>query len=111
MSSELTPLLHGHRPVIGGAVSQSKLGWRWTEYLVVILTSSILILATIFIPETYSPVLMTRKARKLRLETGRWELHSRAEMTEKSIKIFLQKNLLLPIKMIFTEPLVACLTM
>ncbi|EJD48786.1 MFS general substrate transporter, partial [Auricularia subglabra TFB-10046 SS5] len=63
-------------PVIGGAVSQSYLGWRWTEYLTVILAAVVVGAATVYLPETFSSVILTRKARALRLRTGRWALHS-----------------------------------
>ncbi|KIM78033.1 hypothetical protein PILCRDRAFT_76019 [Piloderma croceum F 1598] len=89
-------------PVIGAAVSQSHLGWRWTEYLTVILTSVVVLADIVFLPETYAPVILTRKARKLRLKTGRWALHSRHETNDFTLRGFLETNLLRPVKMIFT---------
>ncbi|CAD6588223.1 MAG: hypothetical protein CYPHOPRED_004316 [Cyphobasidiales sp. Tagirdzhanova-0007] len=98
-------------PIVGGAVSQSYLGWRWTEYIAVILTMVVVGLDIIFIPETFAPILLTRKAQQLRWKTGRYNLHSRQEMTTVSLSIFLHKNLLLPIKMILLEPMVLCITL
>lgn len=94
-------------PIIGGAVSQSYLGWRWTEYLTVILIAFVITLDMFFLPETYAPVLLTRKAKALRLKTGRWSLHSKQEMQEFTLRSFLQKTLFLPVKMILTEPIVS----
>lgn len=96
-------------PVIGGAVSQSYLGWRWSMYLVVILTCFIVFLDIIFLPETFAPVLLTRKARQLRWKTGRYALHSRQETVQISFKIFASKNLILPLRMIVLEPMTACI--
>ncbi|KAI5474213.1 MFS general substrate transporter [Pseudohyphozyma bogoriensis] len=98
-------------PVIGAAVSQSYLGWRWTEYLVTILTGTVLVLGIIFVPETFGPVLLTKKAQKLRRETGRWELHSRHEMNNFTLDSFIHKNLTLPIRMVVLEPMVLCITL
>ncbi len=79
--------------------------------MVVIITSVVLVLVAAFVPETFAPVLLARKASKLRLKTGRWALHSRHEMNEKSLDVFLHKHLFLPINMILTEQLVTVLTM
>jgi DHA1 family multidrug resistance protein-like MFS transporter len=35
----------------------------------------------IFLPETYAPVLLKRKATKLRFETKNWALHSKLYVT------------------------------
>jgi DHA1 family multidrug resistance protein-like MFS transporter len=98
-------------PVIGGAVSQSSLGWRWTEYLALILTATVVALDVFFLPETFAPVLLTRKARALRLQSGRWALHSRQEMQEYTLRSFLEKNLLRPIRMLATEPMCFLITL
>ncbi|KAK4687592.1 MFS transporter, DHA1 family, multidrug resistance protein, partial [Tremellales sp. Uapishka_1] len=93
-------------PIIGGAVSQSYLGWRWTEYLTIILTAVVLIADIFFIPETFAPYILTQKAKHLRKETGRWALHSQAEMKDTHFKVFVHQNLALPIRMVATEPMV-----
>ncbi|EJD48787.1 MFS general substrate transporter [Auricularia subglabra TFB-10046 SS5] len=98
-------------PVIGGAVSQSHLGWRWTEYLTVILTAVIVGAATFYLPETFAPVILTHKARALRLRTGRWALHSRQETVEYTLTSFLEGNLLRPLRMIALEPMVTAITL
>jgi len=65
----------------------------------------------IYLPETFSPVILTRKAARLRRKTGRWALHSQHETHDFTIKMFLGKNLLLPLKMIAFEPMVLCITL
>ncbi|GAA6064705.1 hypothetical protein JCM10212_001610 [Sporobolomyces blumeae] len=98
-------------PLIGASVSQSYLGWRWTEYLVVILASAVTLVGFLFVPETFAPVLLTRKANRLRRKTGRWELHSKHEENDFSIKIFVEKTLTRPITMLAREPMVLCVCM
>jgi DHA1 family multidrug resistance protein-like MFS transporter len=99
------------RPIIESAVSQSYLGWRWTEYLAVILTSVVVVADVFLLPETFAPVLLTRKARNLRLKTGRWALHSRQETQDYTLKSFMEKNLLRPIRMLVTEPMCFLITL
>jgi len=55
-------------PIIGGFVFQ-YLGWRWTNWIVLIISGAILVLMS-FIKETYVPVILRRRAKKLRRETG-----------------------------------------
>jgi len=93
-------------PTIGAAVSESYLTWRWTEYLAVILTSFIIILDILFLPETSAATILTKKASLMRIDTGRWSLHSKAEEKDHSLKGFAQTTLLLPLQMLVKEPMV-----
>ncbi|KAJ5877644.1 Major facilitator superfamily domain general substrate transporter [Penicillium solitum] len=51
-------------PIVGGFVSEN-IGWRWVQGVCVIFIGVIGILGTAFIPETYGPVLLQRRARQL----------------------------------------------
>ncbi|KAF2664696.1 MFS general substrate transporter [Microthyrium microscopicum] len=75
-SVNMAPLLS---PIVGAALVQSSLGWRWTHYLTGILMLALLGLDLIFLDETYDKVILVRKAEKLRKETGDWALHARHE--------------------------------
>ncbi|KAJ9105426.1 hypothetical protein QFC21_001797 [Naganishia friedmannii] len=90
---------------------QSYLGWRWTMYLTVILTGFVLLIDIFILPETFSPAILTRKARHLRLETRRWALHSRHEERNTEFSYFVEQYLTLPLRMIATEPMVTCITL
>ncbi|GAA5867110.1 hypothetical protein JCM8547_006242 [Rhodosporidiobolus lusitaniae] len=96
-------------PIIGSAVSSTYLGWRWTMYLTVILSSVVGLLGLLIVPETFAPALLTRKAKKLRFETGRWELHSTHEENDFSFKHFAEKTLTRPLTMLYREPMVLCI--
>ncbi|GAA6019837.1 hypothetical protein JCM10207_003716 [Rhodosporidiobolus poonsookiae] len=93
-------------PLVGSSVSQSYLGWRWTEYLVVILASFIGVIGLLVVPETFAPVILTRKARDLRFRTKRWALHSKHEENDFSLKHFAEKTLTRPLAMLIQEPMV-----
>ncbi|BGP32950.1 hypothetical protein JCM10296v2_004736 [Rhodotorula toruloides] len=96
-------------PVIGSAVTVSYLGWRWTEYLVVILSSFVGLISVVVVPETFAPVILTRKAKKLRFDTKRWALHSKHEENDFSLKHFAEKTLTRPILMLVKEPMVTAI--
>lgn len=48
-------------PFIGGFISSSYLGWRWTEYLVAILGFSAFALNLLFLEESYPPIILVKK--------------------------------------------------
>ncbi len=59
-------------PIIGGFAAE-YLGWRWTNWLVLIFSAIGWIMCSC-IKETYAPIILQKKAAKRRKETGddRW---------------------------------------
>ncbi|KAJ5639589.1 uncharacterized protein N7484_007451 [Penicillium longicatenatum] len=57
-------------PIVGGFVSES-VGWRWVQGVCVIFIGVVGILGIVFIPETYGPVLLQRRARNLAKADGK----------------------------------------
>ncbi|KAI5288832.1 hypothetical protein KEM54_004808 [Ascosphaera aggregata] len=60
-------------PLLGGFINQYAL-WRWTFYVMLIWSGVALVAIVVFVPETYHPVLLKRKAQMKRQETqdDRW---------------------------------------
>ena len=90
-------------PVIGGFVYQS-LGWRWNNWLVLIL-AGVFGLLSLTHPETYAPVLLRKRAERLRAETGDERYMSRFcyKEGEGAIGDLLKNSLQRPVMMLFTE--------
>lgn len=57
-------------PIVGGFVGET-IGWRWVEGLMAIFTGALWILGCVFLPETYPPVLLRRRAAALSKKTGK----------------------------------------
>ncbi|CUM66593.1 uncharacterized protein PRCAT00004262001 [Priceomyces carsonii] len=57
----------GIGPLISGFVN-ANLNFRWTFYIMIIWSAFLLILVIIFVPETYEPVLLRKKAIRIRKE-------------------------------------------
>ncbi|KAF3769436.1 putative MFS transporter [Cryphonectria parasitica EP155] len=51
-------------PIVGGYVTMSHLGWRWTQWITLIVGLSLLLVYFVMVPETYSPVLLSRRAKE-----------------------------------------------
>jgi MFS family permease len=60
-------------PLVSGFINEHT-NWRWTYYVIIIWAAVMLVLLLVFVPESYSPELLRRKAKRLRKETGdeRW---------------------------------------
>ncbi|OJD18844.1 hypothetical protein AJ78_01177 [Emergomyces pasteurianus Ep9510] len=89
-------------PIVGAAIVQSYLRWRWTEYLTGIMMMFFLTLDLIFIDESYPAILLVKKARRLRYETGNWALHARHEEWDVSFREMANKYLIVPFQLLGT---------
>ncbi|KAK4943292.1 hypothetical protein LTR10_017135 [Elasticomyces elasticus] len=100
------PILFGPSlgPVVGSYLSEAA-GWRWDFYLLAILTAVLLVLTAIFQRETYPPVLLERKAARLRKETGNEKLRSALQSPKSPRELFFL-SIVRPLKMLFRSPIV-----
>lgn len=57
-------------PIIGGFLGMNA-GWRWVMGFLGAFSGAVWIICTIFVPETYAPVLLRRRAEKLSKHTGK----------------------------------------
>ncbi|KAE8352668.1 major facilitator superfamily domain-containing protein [Aspergillus coremiiformis] len=97
-------------PFTGGfIITNQSLGWRWTAYIPGILGSAALVLLALFLEETFQPVILARKADRLRRATGDWSLHAVHEEIHLDLRGLIRNNLSLPLKMLVQEPIVLCM--
>lgn len=89
-------------PIVGGACVQSYLRWRWTEYLTGILMLFVLTLDVLLLDESYPPMLLVYKARRLRIETGNWALHAKHEEWDVNLRELGNKYLVRPFQLLTT---------
>ena len=62
--------------------------------------AAILIASFLFIDESFPPVLLARKASKIRLETKNWAVHSKSQESGTSIGEMSRKYLMVPLEML-----------
>ncbi|OTA98002.1 hypothetical protein M426DRAFT_70589 [Hypoxylon sp. CI-4A] len=97
-------------PIIGGFIVDSHLGWRWTAWLTLIMSSFAALVALVLLPETHAPTLLRRRARKLRFATKDWALHAASEEQGVDMDTIIYVYLLRPWKMLFLEPILLLIT-
>ncbi|RDB29863.1 hypothetical protein Hypma_013845 [Hypsizygus marmoreus] len=95
-------------PLVGGWIGE-RVGWRWIYWVLFIFVGFSFAL-TLFIPETLAPVLLRRKAEKLRKETGDPSYQSLAELEHEPFSTTLKIAVARPLVMLFTEPLILLFT-
>ncbi|KAH6720269.1 major facilitator superfamily domain-containing protein [Leptodontidium sp. 2 PMI_412] len=98
-------------PFIGGFISTSYLGWRWTMYLSAIMGFTSFGLTLLFMQETYGPIILVKKAKDLRTRTGNWGIHAKQEQMEVNFKELFVTVFARPMQILFTESIVICVTL
>ncbi|KAJ6144424.1 hypothetical protein N7470_008319 [Penicillium chermesinum] len=93
-------------PFIGGFITASYLGWRWTLYLPAVLSLANGAISLFILEETYPPCLLVTKAALLRKQTGNWGIHAKQEKIEIEFLWLLEKYFTRPLKMLITEPII-----
>ncbi|KAL8792170.1 MAG: hypothetical protein Q9195_005266 [Heterodermia aff. obscurata] len=91
-------------PVVGGFINQYT-SWRWTFYVLIIWSAIDLALLGLLVPETYHPVLLRNKARKLRSDTGNNRWIAPIEKMNKSIPRTIVIATRRPFELLIFEPM------
>lgn len=86
-------------PLIGGFIGET-IGWRWIYWVLFIFVGVVFGATVLLMPETLSPVLLRRRAERLRKETGDETLKSETELHHASLA---EK-----VKISLTRPLSEC---
>ncbi|KAE8411492.1 major facilitator superfamily domain-containing protein [Aspergillus pseudocaelatus] len=93
-------------PIAGGFITENT-SWSWIFYATSIADGVIQLVGFFFLRETYTPVLLKRKAKKLRKETGDPGYQTEAEMfNNQTVLQILGASLVRPFKLLTTQPIV-----
>ena len=90
-------------PLISGFVS--PVSWRWTFWVALII-AGLCLLVLVFLPETYGPIILKRRAQRLRKETGDPNIFAAIELEKKGAKQMITVTLMRPLNMIAFEAIV-----
>jgi MFS family permease len=91
-------------PMISGYCS-TTIGWRWSFWIALIYAGATMV-PVCFVPETFGPVLLLRRARAIRKDNPTARIIAPHEMEKRTLKELTTVVLARPIRMILFEPIV-----
>lgn len=102
-------------PIVGGFAGKSYLGWRSVFYIMFIFAMVMYIAGIIFLPESYAPILVRRRAQQLQAASTSEGgpvvyFESKYDHNRKSTKEILKVSLTRPFTILFLEPIVLLLS-
>ncbi|ETR99409.1 MFS general substrate transporter [Trichoderma reesei RUT C-30] len=92
----------------GWLVANPSLGWRWPDWMTLIISGAAFMIALLFLPETYLPLLLDWKAKELRRLTGD-QRYSSEHASSASLAGRLKHNIKLGVTFFSTEIIVTVL--
>lgn len=98
-------------PIVGGFLGMNA-GWKWVEGLLAAFSGVLWITMTLLVPETYAPVLLRQRAKRLSQITGK-DYRTKLDIEQEggvSLKHMFAKALLRPWVLLFREPIVLLLS-
>ncbi|KAL3450317.1 MFS general substrate transporter [Aspergillus insuetus] len=94
-------------PVIGGFAAEAEVkGWRWPMWEIVWMASLALVSLLLFMPETSTPNILLRRARRLRKLTGDTRLQSQSEIDQRHMQVLeiVSTALIRPMEIMLKDP-------
>ncbi|KAK0528732.1 hypothetical protein OC834_003952 [Tilletia horrida] len=97
-------------PIVGGAIAVTGTDWRWLYWTCAIFSGVCLALVTFTVPETLHPVLLKRKAKAIRKETGDDRYVAPLELRPFKVGELVSSILFKPFRMLVEEPMLLAIT-
>jgi multidrug resistance protein len=97
-------------PIFGGLLADHSPTWRWTYWTFLIIAGFGYVVFIVIVPETHSPTILKRRAKKLRKVTGDSRYRTLAELKPRTFKETMKTSLLRPF-VLLTELIVFFVTM
>ncbi|MCO5589964.1 hypothetical protein L7F22_043933 [Adiantum nelumboides] len=98
-------------PIVSGAISVTGTDWRWIFWTCSIFSGVCLILVVFTLKESYAPVILQRKAKRIRKETGQEFYKAPLDMHPLVAKHLLHDTLLFPFIMLVQEPILLAMAL
>ncbi len=95
---------------MGGFITQSYLGWRWTAYITLIMAAFFGSVGFFIVPETSHAKILQRRAQKIRFETKNWAIHSQRDTINVELSSLINTYFFRPFIMLIQEPILLLIT-
>ncbi|KJA29613.1 hypothetical protein HYPSUDRAFT_31558 [Hypholoma sublateritium FD-334 SS-4] len=96
-------------PAVAGFIGENA-SWRWVFWLLTIFAGACWVMIIVSMPETYSPIILVYKARKLRQTTGDSRYYAALERNVPHPRQIVNKVLARPFLVLFNEPMLMAMT-
>ncbi|KAK7693214.1 hypothetical protein QCA50_002780 [Cerrena zonata] len=98
-------------PLVSGWVAESRLGWRFNFWIMLMCAGFSLAFGFLATPETYSPVLLRKRARQLQKASGgqKHYISKHDLLHNKPFREIFITSMIRPFSFLFTEPIVLLL--
>ncbi|KAJ4485233.1 MFS polyamine transporter [Lentinula aciculospora] len=101
-------------PLVGGFIADSNLKWNWIFWVMFIFAGVSTLAMIILLPETYAPVLLLQKAKRMRKEAATPEIaktiYAEHERQDFSFGPLMHRTLYRPFQMLLLEPILVLVT-
>ena len=97
-------------PIAGGWIAE-RTSWRWVFYSTTIACGVIQTVGLFFLQETYAPVLLHRKRKRLIAETGNADLRTEFDRPDRTLVQLLSTAFVRPFRLLATQPIVQVLSL
>jgi multidrug resistance protein len=99
-------------PLVAGFIVDSPVSWRWVFWVMMIFAGVCTTIMVILLPETYAPVILLKKMKKLRKEdpVGSKNLYAEHEQQDWSTMGVIRRTLFRPFHMLALEPILVLVT-
>ncbi|KAI6153722.1 major facilitator superfamily domain-containing protein [Pisolithus tinctorius] len=101
----------GIGPVVSGYLVQSEVSWRWLFWILTVFAGVCLLLIVFTVPETFQPVILVKKAQKVRRQTSNERYYASFETRKLSFAQQMENILARPFKILFHEPMLIAITL
>ncbi|KAL2813321.1 major facilitator superfamily domain-containing protein [Aspergillus cavernicola] len=92
-------------PIYAGFIDET-IGWRWIEGIQGLANIPLIVLVVLFLRETRGGAVLTKRAKKIRQETGDNRYKAKMELEAPSLKHMLHNSTIKAVRMLATEPAV-----
>lgn len=96
-------------PLVSGFIN-ANIDWRWTFHVLTIYSGAMLLVVILLVPETYVPVLLVRKAERIRKDTGNGKYYAPLErLRARSLLLTCLEAPKRPLLLLVRDPMMAVL--
>ncbi|PHH63279.1 hypothetical protein CDD81_6136 [Ophiocordyceps australis] len=94
-------------PILSGFTS-STIGWRWA-FWIALMYAGVTLALIFFLPETFAPILLARRAARMRAAHGSSKTVAPRDLENTDMKQLLTVVLARPLRMLVSEPIVSAI--